>query len=165
MTLASAIASYNTSECVKDYNGEILNYMLISTDLNVWAGREVVTVSDLEEWIDFQMSYSDTYKDANGFRPRHNTNEFTLSDWRKEFKHLRSSIEAEIAIESERKAISIRDFEALIATCIEGGAKDREEAIRWMFEAEETSVEFFLWDNGISYTDYGHEVEIILLAC
>ena len=83
--------------------------------------------------------YSDSHKEAYGFRPRHSTKDWSFEDFEKELTHLQSVIEDNIAQEKIREKEAVIEFEAEIARLIEMGAKDRSAAIRWIDEAEETN--------------------------
>jgi len=91
--LINAIRSFNVSECVRDWNGEIMKEFLMTEDLNIWAGREVTTVEALEEWINASLCYSDASKDAYGCRDRQDTSAWTLTQFRVAYKYFSEMIE------------------------------------------------------------------------
>ena len=49
------------------------------------------------------------------------------------------------------------EFDALVANTIASGAANREQAIRWLVEAEDVGhdMEFFVWKQGFLFTDRG----------
>jgi hypothetical protein len=159
--LSTAIKAFNVSECVRDWDGNIMPSCLIPTDLNYWAGLEVFTVKDLEYIIDFRHGFSDYHKDVHGFRPRWDTSEYTLSTWRKTYKALEREMEQVLKDEKEREALAVESFKTAIAKLKRNGAKDFMTALRWMMEAEDVDkrykqdVEHFFWNHGILYTSYG----------
>jgi len=86
---------------------------------------------------DYRDIYSDFYKDAMGFRPRHvDTSDWTVEQFEEEFNHLQlvcdENGEAEILRQEESKAV----FESKVSELIESGAGDRYTAISWLKEAE-----------------------------
>lgn len=98
--------------------------------------------------------YWDMYKDAYGVRPRGiDTSSWTLDQFEAEFKVLGQAIaDAEIERkQSEENAIVV--FEQRVYTLIHAGAKDRETAIRWIHEAEETNGddEYLCYTLGLPY--------------
>lgn len=109
--------------------------------------------------------FSDLYKDAYGFRPRHHRfyDEATTDEERQEmWDYTCQVLEETIAQEREHKARCLRDFEALVQKTIELGARDEETALRWL-TSDETfysgqDVEHWVWDKGILFTDYGRKL-------
>jgi len=100
-------------------------------------------MSDFKTWEEMteleqaQCQFWDMYKDAYGVRPRGiDTSAWTLEDFIKEFEQLGRVIERE---ETERQASEARashDFEIRLQMLMGAGAKTREQAIRWVHEAE-----------------------------
>lgn len=89
----------------------------VETNLNIWAGREVVTSAQFNEYMDLHDSYSDYFKDVHGFRPRYNWPE-TLSEFREANDSLRREVNAIIAeresilrAEKYEKELRRRDFQ------------------------------------------------------
>ena len=104
----------------------------------------------------------DAYKDAYGTRPRH-IDFSTLSD-----KDLCEMIEAcvvdiqrneEARQVDEKRAIEV--FEKRIDALLEAGAKSREQALRWVHEAEETDGDddYLCYTLGLPY-GYFNKVEV-----
>ena len=88
-----------------------------------------------------QATYSDTYKDAYGTRPRHDR----VADWTSvrylvgEIKRLCILIGEQQSEERERERQAVERFETQINAMITNhGAADREAAIRWIHHAEGT---------------------------
>ena len=157
--LRTAIASYNVSECVQ-CGGEIQKDWLIPTDLNHWAGLEVVTVDSLEEILDARHSYSDFHKEVNGFRPRHSTSDWTLTKWRETYAYLARENEDQIASKQAFEARKVQEFKDSITRIQKAGAKEFLTALRWMLQADDVNpkdrrgVECFFWDRDILESSY-----------
>lgn len=163
-TLIGAIRSFNVSECVKDYKGNIEPQCLITEDLNIWAKREVASPSDLEEWLNCKLGYSDYHKDVHGIRPRWDFSEYTLGEWRKTYTHLEADMKAELQREKEQGEYYVAEFKKTLAKTMQAGAGDFTTALRWLLEAEDTprnmqDVESFLYEHNILYTDYGQKLK------
>lgn len=98
---------------------------------------------------------SDMHKDAYGFRPRGDTSEMTMDDLEAEIVRLSTSVDRAILEEKEREREDIAAFERTIQTSIESGAKDRETAVRWLWEAFKVEADgyatedYFKWCNGL----------------
>ena len=96
----------------------------------------------------------DAYKDAYGTRPRHLDMASLSDEDLKEFiadcvKDIQRN--EETRIEEEKFAISL--FESRMDALLEGGAKSREQALRWVHEAEETDGddEYLCYTLGLPY--------------
>ena len=101
-----------------------------------------------------QCTYWDMYKDAYGVRPRGiDTSTWTLEDFDAEFEVLGKAIDREEADRKEREAEAMVKFEARVADLIGSGAGDRETAIRWIHDAEDTNgdEEYLCYCVGLPY--------------
>lgn len=159
--LRTAIKAFNVSECVRDWDGNIMPSCLIPEDLNYWAGLEVVTVDTLEEMLNFRHGFSDYHKEAYGTRPRWDTSDYTLTRWRETYASLEREVEESIKREAELEAIAVEAFKKAVVKIRRSGARDFMTAIRWMLQADEVDtrhrqdVERFFWDHNILYSEYG----------
>ena len=94
-------------------------------------------MTTLEQYAE---QYSDMYKDAYGVRPRGvDTSGWTEADFEQEFSYLAEAIETSYKEQKASEAKAIERFEAQVQSFIESGAKDRETAIRWFHEAENSN--------------------------
>lgn len=85
---------------------------------------------------ELQNIYSDMYKDAHGFRPRHvDTTHWTEEMFSEEFAALELVIRQEELQRAFNEGKAIESFEARVANLMAIGAKDAETAIRWIMEA------------------------------
>jgi hypothetical protein len=81
--------------------------------------------------------YWDMYKDAYGVRPRGiDTTSWTEADFLKEFGYLNLVIEREAIQRREAEEKAMHDFETRIQMLLGAGAVNREQALRWIHEAE-----------------------------
>lgn len=101
-------------------------------------------------------TFSDLYKDANGFRPR--SHEFYADDTTPERKQeiwdaTLEDLDEENKRHEEMRNEAVVAFEAIIATSIEAGAGDRETALRWLREVEDD--DYMKFDDGYFEYSYG----------
>lgn len=109
---------------------------------------------------------SDLHKDARGYRP----SQYFWEGWKelsdegqKEiFDMLAEELEIREQDEREMEQRAIKTFEARIADVIKLGAGNRQTALRWITSQEKfyhsQSVEHFVWEQGILFTDYGKKL-------
>ena len=109
---------------------------------------------------------SDLHKDARGYRP----SQYFWEGWKelsdegqKEiFDMLAEELKIREQDEREMEQRAIKTFEARIADVIKLGAGDRQTALRWITSQEKfyhsQSVEHFVWEQGILFTDYGKKL-------
>lgn len=111
-------------------------------------------------------TFSDLFKDVNGFRPRG----ALMTDWEDRtprqkqelWNALCDELEENIKQDKIREQERVEEFEARVADVIELGAGDRQNALRWIASQETfyhlQSVEHFVWEQGILFTDYGRKL-------
>ena len=110
--------------------------------------NEFKSWSELSPLEQAACEFSDFYKEANGFRPRHiDTSSWSLADFDAEFEVLARICKENAAQQDVAEASAIVRFEARIVDLIACGAKDRTTAIRWISEAEDC-------DSDMSYLCY-----------
>ena len=88
-------------------------------------------------------TFSDMYKDLNGFRPRPRPRHIDTTTWSEEsFARAFEEMSAEIAIQIDQENLiqsnNVVMFEKRINDVIAIGAGDRKTAIRWLHDAEHT---------------------------
>lgn len=117
-------------------------------------------MSDFKSWEEMtvleQMAcqYWDMYKDAHGVRPRGiDTSNWTEEQFLKEFEYLGKVIDQEEAQRREDEARASHDFEMRVLNLQMSGAKSREQALRWIHEAENTNGddEYLCYCLGLPY--------------
>ena len=104
--------------------------------------------------------FSDFYKDTYGFRPRgHEFYDATPERKQEIWDYVEQDFLQEMVREEKAKAEALEQFEREVALTISYGAKDRADALRWMTQNEkfyhEQSVEHWVWERGILFTDEG----------
>ena len=117
-------------------------------------------MSEFKSWSELSplerlaCEFSDFYKEANGFRPRHiDTSTWTLEDFDREFKVLARVCRENAAMRDAQEAAAVVVLEDRIAVLLSCGAKDRAMAIRWIAEAEECDgdMEYLCFLVGVPY--------------
>ena len=117
-------------------------------------------MSEFKSWSELSpleqaaCEFSDFYKEANGFRPRHiNTSGWTLEDFDREFEVLARVCKENAALRDAQEAAAVVRFEKRIVSLTQSGAKDRAMAIRWIAEAEECGgdMEYLCFLVGVPY--------------
>lgn len=110
--------------------------------------------------------FSDLFKDVNGYRPRG----AIMAEWEDRtprqkqelWNALCDELEENIKQEKIREQECVEEFEARVADVIELGAGNRQTALRWIASQETfyhlQSVEHFVWEQGILFTDYGKKL-------
>ena len=102
----------------------------------------------------YSCQYWDMYKDAYGVRPRGiDTTEWTEAQFEAEFVYLSKIIDANYKEQLASEAKAVERFEAQVESFIQSGARDRETAIRWFHEAEQTNgdEEYLCFCLGLPY--------------
>ena len=110
--------------------------------------------------------FSDLFKDVNGFRPRGSLmddwNDRTPRQKQELWNALCDKLEANTIFEKQQAENAVAKFEARVKDVIELGAGNRTNALLWMTSSEKffhsQSVEHFVWEQGILFTDYGRQL-------
>jgi len=116
--------------------------------------NEFKSWSELSPLEQAACEFSDFYKEANGFRPRHiDTSSWSLADFDAEFEVLARICKENAAQQDVAEASAIVRFEARIVDLIACGAKDRTTAIRWIAEAEDcgSDMSYLCYCLGLPY--------------
>jgi len=104
---------------------------------------------------------SDTHKDAYGFRPRGQYNEFTVEELRSELDHLGKVAQDTYEEEQAHAKHCAAEYEEHIQSLIDLGASNRQVALWWdldgdkYFSFEYPDVEHYVWNQGFLFTDEG----------
>ena len=116
--------------------------------------NEFKSWSELSPLEQAACEFSDFYKEANGFRPRHiDTSSWSLADFDAEFAVLARVCKENAAQQDVAEASAVVRFEARIVDLIAIGAKDRTTAIRWIAEAEDcgSDMSYLCYCLGLPY--------------
>lgn len=115
---------------------------------------EMTTWEEMTRKEQLAATHYDFYKDVHGVRPRwYNYEAMSEQDLEAELDSLSKQAEVVFAEEKRVQEENVARFEARVADLIACGAKDRETAIRWIHEAEETNGdnEYLCYCVGIPY--------------
>jgi len=83
-------------------------------------------------------THYDFYKSVHGIRPRWmDYDAMTEADLEAELDRLGAEAEVQAKLEAEAEAEAIEKVEARIADLLNSGAKTREQAIKWIMDAEQ----------------------------
>ena len=104
--------------------------------------------------------FSDFHKDTYGFRPRnHEFYEATPERKQEIWDNMGQDFLQEMTREEQEKAVALERFNALLEKFMTYGDTDRTTALRWMTQDnkfyDEQSVEHWVWNQGILFTDEG----------
>ena len=118
------------------------------------------TISNQDPRFDYLLTYSDYHKDAYGYRPRYNYQDYTLEQLKADYERFGAICEENRKAEEIRHQACVKSFEALINKTIGIGANDRVTALRWIIDgANDSDLGYILYTHGISqYTDYGRKI-------
>lgn len=114
---------------------------------------------DLTEREQLLTYISDAHKDAYGFRPRGRYgDDWTVEELKEELDRLvdyANEVYEEEQIAAEKAADA---FDEQIIAVQASGAGNREQAIKWLVEADEDAlwdIEHYVWKQGFLFTDRG----------
>ena len=124
---------------------------MVTEDIKYWNDQGIFTVEDYER-DSLITSVYEMHKDAYGVKGRHyNFDEMSNKDLEKELDHLCEVAKREREIEERYEEAAYQTFLKTVNTTIQHGAKDKEEAIKWILEAEEL-IQYY--DNDPGYICY-----------
>ena len=118
------------------------------------------------EYTYCDRTFSDLHKDATGFRPSVGA----MQEWEdrtpRQKQELWNALCDELAQNEAAARIAeeeaVKEFEQLVAKTISYGAEDRKAALRWITQTETfwhaQSVEHFVWEQGVLFTEYGRKL-------
>lgn len=110
--------------------------------------------------------FSDLFKDVNGYRPRGGLmdewNDRTPRQKQELWNALCDELEENMKREKIVEQECVDEFKARVADVIELGAGNYTNALLWMTSTEKffhsQSVEHWVWEQGILFTDYGKQL-------
>ena len=108
-------------------------------------------------------TFSDFFKDVNGFRPRGSLMEEWEGRTPRQKQELWNALGDELEENTKREAKfaeeQVEQFKADVEAYITLGARDRADALRWMTQSytfwSGQCVEGWVWEKGFLFTDYG----------
>ena len=115
---------------------------LYSMDEAHWRERGITNLVDFER--DELATYIyEGHKDAFGVKGRHyNFEAMSLEDLRSEADYISRSVKEQMALEADMEKEAVARFEKAIAEYQTMGADTREDAIRWLLQAEGLEKEY-----------------------
>jgi hypothetical protein len=107
-------------------------------------------MTELEQAIEI---YSDMHKDAYGFRPRFDYSNYTLEQFDAEFKTMSKIIEQADIERKYNESNAVKRFENQLASMMQVGAQTREQALKWIHDAEQSGGDndYLAWLLGLPY--------------
>lgn len=115
------------------------------------------TWEEMSEREQLECNHYELYKDVNGFRPRHiDYSKMSDAELKADFDFLVERLAEVQAEEAAREAAAVKEFEELVQHTIEAGARTRENAIKWLFEAENdpyvfADPDYYCHSHGLPY--------------
>ena len=119
---------------------------------------------DMTTLEQYACQFWDMHKDAYGFRPRGiDTSSWTEEQFEAEFVSLSETIDANYKQQLAQEAVAQHDFEMRVLSLLQTGAKDREMALRWIHEAEETNGDdsYLAWTLGLPYRYFSKQTQSV----
>ncbi len=106
---------------------------------------------------------SDLHKDAYGVRPTqmfwHSWDQYSADEKQAEWDWLVGKAEESARLDRERETRALEIFEARVTESIQAGARDRNQAIKWILQAEglegERDPGYVCYQLGLSYEHEG----------
>lgn len=115
------------------------------------------TWEEMSEREQLECNHYELYKDVNGFRPRHiDYSKMSDAELKADFDFLVGRLAEVQAAVAAREAAAVKEFEELVQHTIEAGARTRENAIKWLFEAENdpyvfADPDYYCHSHGLPY--------------
>ena len=115
---------------------------MVTEDIKYWNDQGIFTVEDYER-DSLITSVYEMHKDAYGVKGRHyNFKEMSNEDLQQELDTLCKVAKENANQEKQWEEAAYQSFLKTVENTIRHGAKDKEEAIKWILEAEEL-IEYF----------------------
>ena len=109
---------------------------MITEDLDHWKSYGITTPAQLDRYF-LETDVYEMHKEAYGVKGRHyNFNEMSDDDLKKEFEHLCEVAKREREIEKRAEEEAYQTFLKRISEAQSLGAENREDAIKWILQAE-----------------------------
>ena len=128
---------------------------MVTEDIKYWNDQGIFTVEDYER-DSLITSVYEMHKDAYGVKGRHyNFKEMSNEDLQKELDHLCEVAKREREIEKRYEESAYQTFLKRIAEAMKLGAETKEDAIKWILQAEglenEKDAGYICYQLGLSY--------------
>ena len=128
---------------------------MVTEDIKYWNDQGIFTVEDYER-DSLITSVYEMHKDAYGVKGRHyNFDEMSNKDLEKELDHLCEVAKREREIEERYEEAAYQTFLKRIAEAQNLGAETKEDAIKWILQAEglenEKDTSYICYSLGLNY--------------
>ena len=128
---------------------------MITEDLDHWKSYGITTAKQLDRYF-LETDVYEMHKEAYGVKGRHyNFNEMSDDDLKKEFEHLCEVAKREREIEARYEESAYQTFLKRIAEAQKLGAETKEDAIKWILQAEglenEKDAGYICYNLGLNY--------------
>ena len=130
---------------------------MVTEDIKYWNDQGIFTVEDYER-DSLITSVYEMHKDAYGVKGRHyNFDKMSNEDLEKELNHLCEVAKREAEIEKRQEEDNLKAFESRIDEALSLGAENREDAIKWILQAEGLDKEqdpgYICYTLGLNYNN------------
>ena len=128
---------------------------MITEDLDHWKSYGITTPAQLDRYF-LETDVYEMHKEAYGVKGRHyNFNEMSDDDLKEEFEHLAKVAKREREIEKEYEEAAYQTFLKRITESMKLGAETKEDAIKWILQAEglenEKDTSYICYNLGLNY--------------
>jgi len=128
---------------------------LITEDLDHWTSYGVTTPAQLDRYF-LETDVYEMHKQAYGVKGRHyNFSEMSDDDLKKEFKHLAEVAKESAEQEKKWEEAAYQTFLKRITESMKLGAETKEDAIKWILQAEglenEKDTSYICYNLGLNY--------------
>jgi len=109
---------------------------MVVEDIKFWNDQGIFTVEDYER-SNLEISVYEMHKQAYGVKGRHyNFKAMSTKELEDELDHLCEVAKREAEIEKRQEEDNLKAFESRIDEALSLGAENREDAIKWILQAE-----------------------------
>ena len=155
MTLLEHLKNMNAKSKEKMAKTPGLWIGMITEDLDHWKSYGITTAKQLDRYF-LETDVYEMTKEAYGVKGRHyNFNEMSDDDLKKEFEHLCEVAKREREIEERYEESAYQTFLKRIAEAQKLGAETKEDAIKWILQAEglenEKDAGYICYNLGLNY--------------
>ena len=136
MTLLEHLKNINAKSKEKMAKTPGLWIGMITEDLDHWKSYGITTPAQLDRYF-LETDVYEMHKEAYGVKGRHyNFSEMSDDDLKKEFEHLAEVAKRERELEQRAEEEAHQTFLKRITEAMKLGAETKEDAIKWILQAE-----------------------------
>ena len=128
---------------------------MITEDLDHWKSYGITTPAQLDRYF-LETDVYEMHKEAYGVKGRHyDFDKMSDDDLKKEFEHLAEVAKREREIEKEYEESAYQTYVKRITEAMKLGAETKEDAIKWILQAEglenEKDAGYICYSLGLGY--------------